>query len=88
MSLTVGTGPFGDRPAGRFNFELPKRRGLIYFEDFPRRIRARFAGETVVDSRHPKMLHEHGHLPVFYFPESEVRTELLEPSDHSTRCPF
>ena len=88
MSLTVGSGPFGRRPAGAFNFELPRRKGLIYFEESPRRIRARLGGETVVDSRHPKLLHEHGHLPVFYFPEDEVRMDLLEPTDHSTRCPW
>jgi uncharacterized protein (DUF427 family) len=88
MSLTNGTGPFGQRPVGVFNFELPKRKGLIYFEDSPRRMRARFNDETVVDSRHAKLLHEHGHLPIYYFPEDEVRTDLLEPTDHSTRCPF
>jgi uncharacterized protein (DUF427 family) len=88
MSLTVGTGPFGQHPAGSFNFELPKRRGLIYFEDSPRRIRATFAGETVVDSRRAKLLHEHGHLPIYYFPRDEVRMDLLEPTGHSTRCPW
>lgn len=88
MSLTVGTGPFGQHPAGVFNFELPRRKGLIYFEDSPRRIRARFAGETVVDSRHAKMLHEHAHLPIYYFPRDEVRVDLLEPTEHSTHCPF
>ncbi len=40
MSLTLGTGPFGTQPAGTFNFELPRRRGVFYFEDSPRRIRA------------------------------------------------
>jgi uncharacterized protein (DUF427 family) len=88
MSLTIGTAPFGRRPGGVFNFELPKREGLIYFEDSPRRMRALFGGETVVDSRHPKLLHEHEHLPVYYFPETEVRMDLLEPTDHSTRCPW
>jgi uncharacterized protein (DUF427 family) len=88
MSLTVGTGPFGQQPAGSFNFELPRRKGVIYFEDSPRRIRAVFAGETVVDSRHAKLLHEQGHLPIYYFPEAEVRMDLFEPTDHSTRCPF
>jgi uncharacterized protein (DUF427 family) len=88
MSLTVGTGPFGKTPGGTFNFELPRLKGLIYFEDFPRRVRGRFAGETVVDSRHAKLLHEHGKLPVLYFPETEVRTDLLEPSDHRTHCPW
>ena len=88
MSLTVGNGPFGRRPAGVFNFELPRRKGLIYFEESPRRIRGAFAGETIVDSRHPKLLHEHGLLPVYYFPEADVRTDLLQPSDHVTHCPW
>lgn len=87
MALTVGTGPFGPRPAGTFNFELPRTTGLIYFEDSPRRIRARLGGETVLDSRHAKLLHEHGHLPVYYFPEREVRMDLLAPSEKRTHCP-
>ncbi|HEX8053205.1 MAG TPA: DUF427 domain-containing protein [Thermoleophilaceae bacterium] len=88
MALTVGRGPFGHTPAGTFNRELPPLKGLIYFEDFPRRIRARFAGETVVDSCRAKLLHEHGLLPILYFPEDEVRTDLFEPSDHATHCPW
>lgn len=88
MALTVGTGPFGKRPAGEFNFEVPRRKGVIYFEDSPRRIRAKLGGETVVDSRHAKLLHEQNHLPIYYFPESEVRADLLHPTEHSTRCPF
>jgi uncharacterized protein (DUF427 family) len=88
MALTVGTGPFGTTPRGVFNFELPRREGLIWFEDSPRRMRALFGGETVVDSRHPKLLHEHGNLPIYYFPEEEVRMDLLEPTDHSTHCPW
>jgi uncharacterized protein (DUF427 family) len=88
MSLMKGTGPFGENPGGRFNFEVPKKHGVIYFEDSPRRIRARLAGETIVDSRRAKLLHEQGHLPIYYFPEDEVRMDLLEPTDHTTRCPF
>jgi uncharacterized protein (DUF427 family) len=88
MSLTAPGGPFGRNPSGGFNREMPALKGLIYFEDFPRRVRARFAGETVVDSRHAKLLHEHGLLPVLYFPEDEVRTDLFEPSAHATTCPW
>lgn len=88
MSLTVGTAPFGQRPGGEFNFELPRRKGLIYFEDSPRRIRARLGGETVVDSRHAKLLHEHGLLPVYYFPADEVRTDLLAATAKRTTCPW
>jgi uncharacterized protein (DUF427 family) len=88
MALTIGTGPFGQRPGGSFNFEVPRERGVIWFEDSPRRIRARFGGETIVDSRHAKLLHEQGHLPIYYFPQEEVRMDLLEPTEHSTHCPF
>ena len=87
MSLTVGTSPFGHRPAGVFNRPIGDLKGLIYFEDSPRRIRGVFAGETVVDSRRAKLLHEHRLLPVYYFPEADVRSDLLEPSEHTTRCP-
>jgi uncharacterized protein (DUF427 family) len=88
MTLTVANGPFGRTPAGTFNRELPPLKGLIYFEDFPRRIRGRIGGETVVDSRRAKLLHEHGLLPVLYFPEGEVRADLLDPSEHVTFCPW
>ena len=88
MTLTVGTGPFGQRPGGTFNFERPRTKGVIWFEDSPRRIRARLGGETVVDSRHPKLLHEHGHLPIYYFPQDEVRMDLLVPTDKHTVCPY
>jgi len=88
MALTVGSGPFGQRPGGTFNFEVPRSRGVIYFEDSPRRIRARFGGETIVDSRHAKLLHEQNHLPIYYFPMDEVRMDLLEPTSHATHCPF
>jgi uncharacterized protein (DUF427 family) len=88
MTLTVGTGPFGQRPGGTFNFERPRTKGVIWFEESPRRIRARLGGETVVDSRHPKLLHEHGHLPIYYFPQDEVDMNLLVPSDKHTTCPY
>jgi uncharacterized protein (DUF427 family) len=88
MSLMLGTGPFGQHPAGSFNREIPERRGLILFEDSPRRIRGVLAGETVVDSTRVKLLHEHAHLPIYYFPRDDVRLDLLEPTDHHTRCPW
>jgi uncharacterized protein (DUF427 family) len=87
MSLTLGTGPFGSRPGGVFNADVPRER-VLYFEDSPRRIRGKLAGETVVESRRAKLLHETGHLPVYYFPEADVSSDLLEPTDHSTHCPL
>src|SRR4051812_24004293 len=78
MSLTVGSGPFGHRPAGSFDFDPPER--VVYVEDFPRRVRAVKGGEIVVASRRVKMLHESGSLPIFLFPREDVRVELL-PTD-------
>ena len=76
MSLTHGSGPFGDRPAGRFNRDIDPE-GLFYLEESPKWIRARLDGETVVDSRNPRLLHEHDRLPVFWFPRDEVRMDLV-----------
>jgi uncharacterized protein (DUF427 family) len=70
VTLTVGQGPFGHRPAGRFNFDVPA--GVVYLEDSPRWLRAELGGETVIDSRSAKVLHEHGRLPVYLFPATDV----------------
>lgn len=79
MSLAVGRGPLGEHPSGRFNFEgLPGH--VLYFEDSPRRVRVVFRGETVADSRRVKLLHETGTPAVYYFPEEDVRTDLLRAS--------
>jgi uncharacterized protein (DUF427 family) len=89
MSLTVGTGPFAKEPLGRFNFEVePPTGSVLFFDPVPQRIRAVFAKETVVDSRRARLLHETGHLPVYYFPDEDVRFDLLEPSDKRTGCAY
>ena len=88
MSLTVGKGPFADEPAGRHNVEIePPTGSVLFFDPVPQRIRALFAGETVIDSKRAKLLHETGHLPVYYFPLADVRTDLLERTDKHTHCP-
>src|ERR671915_1613737 len=89
MTLTIGTGPFGKQSHGTFNFDTGVLRPhTLYFEDSPRWVRVMFNGETVADSRRAKLLHETGHLPIYYFPEEDVRMDLLEASDHTTYCPF
>src|ERR671932_1334367 len=89
MALTKGTGPFGEKHSGTFNFDTSVLKAhTLYFEDSPKRVRAVFNGETVVDSRGVKLLHETGYLPVYYFPEEDVRMDLLEESDHTTYSPL
>jgi len=76
MSLTYGKAPFGSG-GGTFDFgPLPAR--IRYWEPWPRRMRATFAGETVLDSRRGVLLYESGAFPVHYFPLADVRPDLLE----------
>lgn len=70
MSLTTGTGPFGRRRAGSFDFEAPER--AVYVEPFPRRVRATVDGATVIDSDSVLLVHETGALPRYAFPTSHV----------------
>ncbi len=89
MALTLGSGPFGKHSNGKFNFDTSVLKPhTLYFEDSPKRVRAIFNGETVADSRRVKLMHETGHLPVYYFPEEDIREDLLERTNHTTHCPF
>jgi uncharacterized protein (DUF427 family) len=88
MSLAMGTAPFGPAPGGRFNDAVSVDGRALYFETSPRRVRGVLGGETVVESGRVMLLHETGHLPVWYFPAEDVRRGLLEPTDRSTHCPL
>lgn len=56
----------------------------LVFEPSPRRVRTVLVGETVADSSHMMLLHEKGHLPVYYFPQADVAMALLQPSEDLT----
>jgi uncharacterized protein (DUF427 family) len=79
MTLTVGDGPFGHHPAGRFNFSVPD--DVEYLEESPRRVRGIVNGEAAIDSRRVKLLHASGTLPVWCFPPEDVKMELLREGD-------
>ena len=55
---------------------------------WPRRLRVRFGGETVAETAAAVLLRQHGFLPVFWLPERDVRTDLLEPSEWTTESPY
>ena len=58
MTLTIGTGPFGDQGEKTFNFEVRAPRDhVLFFEDSPRRVRVLFGGETVADSKRVELMH-------------------------------
>jgi uncharacterized protein (DUF427 family) len=88
MSLTAASGPFGKQPAGRFNFTPdPPTGSVLLWDPVPYRLRGFLADEAVFDTTSAHLLHETGHLPVYYVPEADIRHELLEPSDKTTHCP-
>jgi uncharacterized protein (DUF427 family) len=80
MSLTKGTGPFGEHPAGAFNFDPHAPEHVLYLERCPRRVRVVLGGETVADSTDVRLLHPPGRTPTYLFPPSSVRTDLFAPS--------
>ena len=59
----------------------------IDFEPSPRRVRVVFGDATIADSTAVRLMHETGHLPVYYFPRADVATALLTATDHRTHCP-
>jgi uncharacterized protein (DUF427 family) len=60
----------------------------IAFEQSPRRVRVVFNGETIADSTNAHLLFETRHLPVYYFPRTDVRMNRLTPTDHHSFCPY
>jgi uncharacterized protein (DUF427 family) len=87
MSLTKGSGPFGEDPAGSFNFDPHRPEHVLYLERSPRRVRVVLGGATVADSTDVRLLHPPGRTPTYLFPRHDVRTELFEPSDRGRSDP-
>jgi uncharacterized protein (DUF427 family) len=87
MSLTAGRGLFSKHPTARFNIDIDRSTATLVWDPVPQRVRALFAKQTVVDSTRAALLHETGHLPVYYFPQDDVRPDLIAPSAHTTHCP-
>lgn len=88
MTLTLGTGPLAAGAPDTTNYTFDGPRHQLLFSSFPRRIRARLAGQTVLDSERAMLLHESNIFPVLYAPRDDVSMEFFAKSDHSTHCPF
>ncbi len=87
MSLTKGSGPFGEHPAGTFNFDPHAPEHVLYLEDVPRRVRVLLAGDLVADSDDVRLLHPPGRTPTYLFPRAHISTGMLQPSERSTSDP-
>ena len=86
MALTLGNAPFGSNP-GTFNFTRNGPEKVLYWEDFPKRVRVDFNGKTIADSRRVKAMHETDQIMTFYFPLEDVDMDALERTDHTSECP-
>ncbi len=53
-----------------------------------RHVRVVLGGKTVADSHHARLLLETGGPIRYYLPEQDVRMELLEATETTTRCPY
>lgn len=53
-----------------------------------RHVRVTAGGETIAESDAPKLVFETSLPPRAYLPAEDVRTELLEPTDTTTFCPY
>jgi uncharacterized protein (DUF427 family) len=53
-----------------------------------RHVRVEIDGVTVADSRSPRILFETGLPPRYYLPLSDIRTDLLRPSESQSHCPY
>ncbi|MFQ6229166.1 DUF427 domain-containing protein [Nocardia sp. NPDC002869] len=53
-----------------------------------RHVRVELDGVTVADSRSPRILFETGLPARFYLPLTDIRMDLLRPSDTHTSCPY
>lgn len=53
-----------------------------------RHVRVEVDGHTLADTKRPSLLFETWLPTRYYLPRDDVRTDLLEPSDTTSRCPY
>ncbi len=53
------------------------------FGPSPRWVRVYFNGQLIADSKKMMLLRETNHLPLYYFPQNDVRMDCLQLTDHT-----
>lgn len=88
MTLTFGNGPLAPGAPTSVNYQLDGPRHKLLLSPFPRRVRAVFAGKTLLDTQRATLLHESNIAPALYVPIEDIDSDLLQRTELSTHCPF
>lgn len=88
MGLTRTDGPLSPHAPATVNYRVDGPAHKLLAHPFPRRVRAEFAGRTVLDTRAGVLVHETALLPRLYVPEADLDATAFAPSAHTTHCPF
>ena len=67
---------------------IPRWDHPLSLEDTGARVTVRLGGRVVADTRNAITLREASYPPVQYVPLADVDPAVLEPSDHTSFCPF
>jgi uncharacterized protein (DUF427 family) len=72
---------------GRQAMAITETRGRVRVEEGPKRVRTYLGGRLVADTIRPKLVWEVPYYPAYYFPQEDVRMELLTPSGRTAHSP-
>src|SRR5687767_2277087 len=61
---------------------------VVFPMPMPKRLRVKAGGMIIADTVRGIVLNESDHIPVYYFPLDDIRSELMVESGHVTRDPF
>src|SRR5947208_972274 len=67
---------------------MPGAARALRIEPSHKRVRTYLAGQLVADTLQPRIRFETGLPPRYYLPLTDLRLDLLRPSDAASHCPY
>lgn len=61
---------------------------VVFTLPCPKRVRVMAGGHVIADSTRVLVLYESDHIPIYYFPFEDIRTDLFEPGERVTESPY